>query len=185
MIRVTVGILGKQTTIWLATSLLDAEKYPADEVAKLYAARWKVETLIRDLKIACGADVLRSKKPYGVRKELAARTMARKVGSAQGPDDAAMNMVRMLMIEAGLAHGTEPSALSFSNALRLVTATSQKMSEAPAWRLPGLYEELHAAIAAERVPERPGRNEPRATAREKQHYPRLSIKRAEWRRHAS
>lgn len=169
MIRVTASIRGKQTTIWLVTSLLDAEKYPADEVARLYAARWKVETLIRELKVACGADVLRSKKPDGVRKELAARMMA-------------MNMVRMLMIEAGLAHGEEPSALSFSNAMRLVTATSQKMSTAPAWRLPGLYEEMLAGIAAERVPERPGRNEPRAIAREKQHYPRLGIKRADWRR---
>ncbi len=173
MIRVTVGIRGKQTTIWLVTSLLDAEKYPADEVARLYAARWKVETLIRELKVACGADVLRSKKPDGVRKELAARMMA-------------MNMVRMLMIEAGLAHGEEPSALSFSNAMRLVTATSLRMSTAPVWRLRELYTEMLAGIAAEKVRTRPGRNEPRAIAREKQHYPRLSIKRAEWRRrHAS
>ncbi len=173
LIRVTAIIRGRQTKIWLVTSLLDAEKYPADEIARLYAARWKVETLIRELKVACGADVLRSKKPDGVRKELAARMTA-------------MNMVRMLMIEAGLAHGEEPSVLSFSNAMRLVTATSQKMSEAPAWRLPGLYEEMLAGIAAETVPNRPGRNEPRAIAREKQHYPRLGIKRADWRRrHAS
>ena len=90
------------------------------------------------------------------------------------------------MIEAGLAHGVEPSALSFSNAMRLVTATSLKMSAAPVWRLRGLYEEMLAGIAAETVPKRPGRNEPRAIAREKQHYPRLGIKRAEWRhRHAS
>ncbi|MHC5056989.1 MAG: hypothetical protein ACYTKD_20115, partial [Planctomycetota bacterium] len=38
--------------------------------------------------------------------------------------DRAMNMVRMLMIEAGHEHGVTPSALSFSNAMRLVTATS-------------------------------------------------------------
>ena len=173
MIRVTVGIRGTQTTMWLVTSLLNAEKYPAEGIARLYAARWKVETLIRELKVACGADVLRSKKPDGVRKELAARMIA-------------MNMVRVLMIEAGLAHGVEPSALSFSNAMRLVTATSLKMSAAPVWRLRGLYEEMLAGIAAETVPKRPGRNEPRAIAREKQHYPRLGIKRAEWRhRHAS
>ncbi len=86
------------------------------------------------------------------------------------------------VIEAALAHGEEPSALSFSNAMRLVTATSQKMSEAPVWRLRGLYEEMLAGIAAEKVPKRPGRNEPRAIAREKKHYPRLRIKRAEWRR---
>ncbi len=173
LIHVTASIRGKQTTIWLVTSLLDSQKYPAEEIARLYAARWKIETLIRELKVACGADVLRSKKPDGVRKELAARMMA-------------MNMVRMLMIEAALAHGEEPSVLSFSNAMRLLIATSQKMSEAPVWRLRGLYEEMLAGIAAERVPTRPGRNEPRAIAREKKHYPRLGIKRADWRRrHAS
>lgn len=173
MIRVTVGIRGKQTTIWLVTSLLDAEKYPADEVAHLYAARWKVETLIRELKVVCGADVLRSKKPDGVRKELAARMMA-------------MNMVRMLMIEAAVARGEEPSALSFSNAMRLVTATSLKMSAAPIWRLPDLYNEMLTGIASEKVPERPGRNEPRAVRRERKHYPRLSVTRSAWRyRHAS
>jgi hypothetical protein len=173
MIRVTVGIRGKQTTIWLVTSLLDAEKYPADEIAKLYAARWKVETLIRELKVTCGADVLRSKKPDGIRKEFAARMMA-------------MNMVRMLMIEAALARGEEPWRLSFSNAMRLVTATSLKMSSAPVWRLPGLYDEMLIGIASEKVPERPGRNEPRAVRREQRHYPRLSITRSAWKhRHAS
>ena len=169
LIRATASIRGRQTSVWLVTSLLDAAKYPADEIARLYAARWKVETLIRELKVACGADVLRSKKPDGVRKELAARMLA-------------MNLVRILMIEAAVAYGEEPSALSFSNAMRLVTATSQKMSEAPVWRLRGLYEEMLAGIAAEKVPERPGRNEPRAIAREKQHYPRLGIKRSDWRR---
>jgi hypothetical protein len=172
MIRVTVGIRGRQTTIWLVTSLLDPAQYPADEIARLYAARWRIETLIRELKVACGADVLRSKSPDGVRKELAARMLA-------------MNMVRMLMIEAGHEHGVTPSALSFSNAMRLVTATSLKMSTAPVWRLRELYEEMLAGIAAERVPERPGRNEPRAVRRERKHYPRLSVSRSAWRyRHA-
>lgn len=172
MIRATAIIRGRHTTIWLVTSLLDAHAYPADEIARLYAARWRIETLIRELKVACGADVLRSKSPDGVRKELAARMLA-------------MNMVRMLMIEAAARHGEEPGALSFSSAMRLVTATSQKMSAAPAWRLPGLYEEMLAGIASERVPERPGRNEPRAVRRERKHYPRLSVSRGAWRhRHA-
>jgi hypothetical protein len=172
LIRATAAIRGRQTTIWLVTSLLDPERYPADEIARLYAARWRIETLIRELKVACGADVLRSKGPDGVRKELAARMLA-------------MNMVRMLMIEAGLEHGVAPWRLSFSNAMRLVTATSLKMSTAPVWRLPVLYEEMLAGIAAERVPERPGRNEPRAVRRERKHYPRLSASREAWRhRHA-
>ena len=154
MIRVTASVRGRKTTIWLATSLLDPETYPAEEIARLYAGRWNIETLFRELKLTMGADILRSKKPDGVRKELAARMMA-------------MNMVRMLMIEAAVRHGEDPSL---------------KMSEAPVWRLAGLYYELLAAIAAEKVPDRPGRNEPRRVTRERKHYPRLRVRRSEWRR---
>jgi hypothetical protein len=169
MIRVTASVRGTKATIWLVTSLLDPETYPAEEIARLYAGRWNIETLFRELKLTMGADVLRSKKPDGVRKEFAARMCA-------------MNLVRTLMIEAALEHGEDPASLSFSNAVRATVATSLKMSEAPVWRLRGLYDELLAEIAAERVPDRPGRNEPRALTRERKHYPRLKVKRSDWRR---
>ena len=52
LIRVTLAIRGSQTTIRLATGLLDPEGNPADEIARLYAARWRVGTLIRELKVA-------------------------------------------------------------------------------------------------------------------------------------
>lgn len=116
-----------------------------------------------------GADVLRSKTPARVRKELAARMMA-------------MNMVRMLMIEAAVRHGEEPCRLSLSHAVRATVAASPKMSEAPTRRLRGLYDEFLAYVAAQTVPDRPGRNEPRKVARERKHYTRLRVKRSEWRR---
>ena len=182
LIRVEGRVRGKFESIWLATSLVDAERYPAGEIAKLYAGRWRIETMFRDLKIAGGADVLRSKKPDGVRNEIAARIMA-------------MNLVRMLMIEAATKHGREPTRMSFTAALRLVVSTSLRMSTAPAWELSGLYEIMRTFvrtfsdaidggledIAAETVPERPGRNEPRMKRRETKHYEALRTTRAAWR----
>ncbi len=168
LIHVEGRVRGKFKSIWLATSLLDAERYPAAEIAKLYAGRWKIETLFREFKITVGADVLRSKKPDGIRNEIAARMMA-------------MNLVRIMMIEAAVKHGREPPRLSFTAALRLVISTSLRMSTAPLWELGALYEIMLDRIAAETVPERPGRNEPRMKRRDTKHYEALRTTRAEWR----
>ena len=168
LIRVEGRVRGKFRSIWLATSLLDAGRYPAAEIAKLYAGRWRIETMSGEFKVTSGADVLRSKKPDGVRNEIAARMMA-------------MNLVRMLMIESATKRGKEPTRLSFSAALRHVVSTSIRMSTAPVRELPALYEIMLEDIAAETVPERPGRNEPRMKRREMKHYEALRTTRAEWR----
>jgi hypothetical protein len=168
LIRVEGRVRGKFKSIWLVTSLLDAQRYPAAEIGRLYAGRWRIETVFKELKVTSGADVLRSKKPDGIRNEIAARMMA-------------MNLVRIMMIEAAAAHGKEPTRLSFSAALRLVISTSLRMSTAPLWELGALYEIMLDRIAAETIPERPGRNEPRMKRRETRHYEVLRTTRAEWR----
>lgn len=169
LIHVEARVRGKFQSIWLATSLLDASKCPAAEVARLYAGRWRIETLFRELKVASGADVLRSKTPSGVRKELAARVIA-------------VNLVRCVMIQAAVKHGKEPTRLSFSAALRLVVSTSLRMSAAPVLELTVLFEMMLERVAAAELAQRPGRNEPRALTREWKHYPHLRVSRAEWRR---
>jgi hypothetical protein len=76
-----------------------------------------METVFRQLKVACGADVLRSKKPVGIRNEIAARITA-------------VNLVRMIMIDAARKCGREPTRLSFSAVLRAIAATSLQMDDA-------------------------------------------------------
>lgn len=61
---------GKPRTIYLATTLIDAEKYPTDEVAALYAERWKIEVKFRDIKTTLRLDMLRVKTPEMARKTL-------------------------------------------------------------------------------------------------------------------
>jgi thymidylate synthase ThyX len=130
--------------------------------------RWKVETLIEELKVWLSADVLRSKTPEGIYKELYARIIG-------------LNLIHWLILKSAQKHTREPERMSLSAALRLAIAYSLKMSVAPPWLLPSLYETLLDHIAFSTVPCRPDRIEPRMIKRERKHYPKLKISRAEWR----
>lgn len=169
LIQAVLRIRGKRQTVWFVTSLLDPRRYPAAEIIQLYARRWRIETLFLQLKVRLSADVLRSKKPAGVLKELTARMTA-------------MNVVRAILLEAAVAHGQDPTVLSFVHGLRAILAFAPMLATAPIWKLPAIYEAMLHEIAACCVPQRPGRLEPRAVRRETKHYPRLAITRAEWRR---
>lgn len=171
-VRLTQAVLrirGRREVVWFVSSLLDDAAYPAAEIVQLYARRWRIETLFLQVKVRLSADVLRSKTPGGVLKEMAARL-------------AAVNVVRAIMLEAAAAHGQDPMALSFVHALRAILAFAPMLATAAGWKLPAIYEAMLCEIAACRTAIRPGRLEPRAIRREMKHYPRLCITRAEWRR---
>jgi putative transposase len=173
MIQVEARVRGKRQLLWLVTSLLDAQLYSASEIAELYSRRWRIETLIEEIKIGLGADVLRSLTPEGIRKEFAARMLA-------------TNVMRMIILDAALQHRVDPLSISFKAAVRTVLAFAPALSRAPVCHLPAVYHGMLQEIAAQLIPHRPGRNEPRCIRRERQRFPRLKIPRAEWRRlHAS
>jgi hypothetical protein len=169
LIQATLRIRQRRTVTWFATSLLADPDYPAKEIVQLYGRRWRIETLLGQLKVSLSADVLRSKTPDGVLKELTARM-------------AALNVVRAIMLEAAAAHGVDPTTLSFAHALRAILAIAPALAISAAWKLSTIYEAMLFEIATCRVRSRPGRQEPRATRREKKHYPRLRCTRAEWKR---
>ena len=52
---------------------LDCELDGWTKIVALYARRWRIETLFRELKINLSVDVLRSQRPDGIRKEIIAR----------------------------------------------------------------------------------------------------------------
>ena len=168
LIRATVATRKRpRQTMWFVTSLLDAQAYPAEELVDVYGRRWRIETVFRQVKIRLDADVLRSRTADAVRKELAARMTA-------------LNVIRCLMLEAAAAHDQDPTRLSFVGAVRTILAFSPHMATAPPGTLPTLYGAMLARMACQRVSERPGRQEPRATRREKKHYPQLRITRQQW-----
>jgi len=163
-------IRGRLRTIWLVSSLLDADCYPAEEIVKLYARRWRIETLFGQLKIEMSARVLRSKSPQQIRKEVAARVIA-------------LNVVRTIMLTAALENGVDPLRISFVAAVRAIISFAPAMAMERIFKLPLIYRAMLTEIAANIVEERPGRNEPRQVVRDPRQYPLLKITRAQWRKH--
>jgi len=168
-IQAPIRVRGKREVVWFATSLLDAKLYPASEIVALYAKRWKIETLFRQLKIELSADVLRSMRAEGIRKEAAARMTA-------------INIVRTVIVEAAIQEGVRPIEVSFIYALRAIIMFVPAFATEPAWKLPDIYHGMLKDIASHLVPYRPGREEPRAVRREHHHFPTLRTTRAEWRK---
>jgi hypothetical protein len=168
-IQATVRIRGQRQVIWLVTSLLDDRQYPAPEIVEIYGRRWRIETLFRRLKVRLSADVLRSHSPDGVRKEVAARFVA-------------LNIVATIMLESALRHNVDPMRISFVRAVRAILMFSPALACEAIFKLPQIYDAMLLEIASELVPQRPGRNEPRAVRRQRKHYPALRVTRAEWRK---
>lgn len=168
VIKTKTRVRGQRQTFWLVTSLLYAKRYPAEEIKILYKKRWKLEGLIEKIKIWLGADVLRSKTEEGIYKELYARVIA-------------CNLIHWLMLKAAKKHRKVMGRISFSATVRLTASYSLKMSIAPFWMLPMLYEALLEQIASSKVPYRPGRIEPRLKKRDQKHYGLLKISRKQWR----
>ncbi len=136
----------------LVTTLLDAERYSAGQLAEAYGLRWTIETCFKHLKTTMKMDVLRCQTVAGVLKEL---TMFLLV----------YNMVRMTMLMAAERQGVPLERISFVDALRWL-ATAR----------PG--EELRDLVVNRR---RPGRIEPRVRKRRPKEFPVMKRPRAELR----
>jgi hypothetical protein len=95
-----IAIPGFRTQqVSLITTLLDAKAYSTLELVKLYEFRWDVELDLKHLKTTLGMDILRSKSPAMVRKEIYVYLLA-------------YNLLRSLMWEAGMVYGVLPLRLS-------------------------------------------------------------------------
>jgi hypothetical protein len=140
----------------VATTLLDAARYPAAAVAELYRARWHAELDLRSLKCTLGADVLRCRTPAMVRKEFWMHVLA-------------YNLVRGVAAQAARAAGVEPRAVSFAGTLQTVRAFAGRPAGADAVEAATLHERLLRVVGAQRVGDRPDRVEPRARKRRPKH----------------
>ena len=139
--------------ITLVTTLLAAEEFPTDELAELYATRWKVEGYLKSLKQTMEMDVLKCKTVEGVLKELTVYAMA-------------YNLVRAAMCQAAARQGEEVDRISFIDALRWL-------------RQPEDGEETPKLVVNR---SRPGRHEPRVRKRRPKQYPVMKKSRDELRK---
>jgi hypothetical protein len=153
-LRYRIDVPGFRTReVTLVTTLLDAERYPADELASLYGTRWRVEEHLKALKQTMKMDVLKCKTVDGVLKEL---TMYA----------AAYNLVRLTMIEASGRQGVGVERISFIDALR--------------WLRDGEDGEAMPELVVN--PARPGRSEPRCKKRRPKQYDLMRVPRVELRK---
>jgi len=99
----------KNTEVTVLTSMMDAERFPAAEIAALYHQRWEVELAIDDVKTEQrdSALTLRSKTPVGIRQEIYGLLVAH-------------NLVRVEMAKAAALLRVPPTRISFHRALLVV-----------------------------------------------------------------
>jgi hypothetical protein len=155
--------------ITLVTTLLDPIAYTKDDLAKLYLGRWHVELDLRSIKIVMQMDVLRCKTPDLVDKEIWVHVLV-------------YNVLRSLMMKAAADTGAEPRDISFKGTLQALTAFRETIRTAGPMRRGQLRQAMLAAIAYDRVGDRPGRVEPRAKKRRPKQYDLLNTSREEARK---
>lgn len=170
LVRFTVSERGFRTRrVKLVTTLLDVQKYPVHALAALYRRRWQVELSFRQLKTALAMEHLAVKSPAMIDRALAMHLLA-------------YQLIRGLMQEAALSWDVPLERISFQGAVdaagpfgeALLRARTQQQRRA-------LYAELLRILAADEVPDRPGRHEPRAVKRRLKAFPRLNCERKKFR----
>lgn len=166
-VRIRVLQKGFRTeSLVVVTTLLDAEKYPAEEIALLYRQRWQAELHLRSLKIVLQMDHLRCKTPERVRNEFFTHLLG-------------YNLIRGVMAAAAFQSGKSPWEISFKGTLQtldqfLPVLLSKISSEA--W-----CEALLTAVATHNVGDRPNRFEPRLRKRRPKPYKHLREQRQNYR----
>ena len=161
LVRFRVAVPGFRThEVILVTTLLDEQAYPGEAIAALYRRRRAVELCFRDIKTTLGLDVLRCQSPELIEKEVWLQAIA-------------YNLVRALMLEAAWTHGVSLERLSFKGTVDTLRQWTPLFAPRM-FAFKRARQELLRIIAADQVPDRPDRVEPRARKRRPKCYQLLT-----------
>lgn len=150
---------GRNSEVTIVTTLLDANLYPAKDIAELYGLRWDVEIDIGCFKTTMSQGRLKCLTPENIRREIAVSILA-------------YNLVRLLTNDAAQVTTMHPREISFSYARDAWITFSNELETA--YDLMWII--LHACARFVRA--RPGRNEPRKIkTRHATKYPQLTAPR--------
>ena len=170
-VKVRVKYRGFRTQWFhIVTTLLDASRYPAEELAELYFKRWDVELFFRDIKITMGLDILRCLTPEMIRKEILMYFIT-------------YNCVRRLMCEAAEKASIGVRIVSFKGSVQALRSWEPHLNQAKISRMERfrLIGDLYEAITNTPIRKRPGRSEPRCLKRRKKNYQLMTSPRHEMR----
>ncbi len=170
-VRVVVQQKGFRTReLIIVTTLVNAEQYPAAQIALLYRRRWQAELNLRSLKIVLQMDHLRCQTPHRIRNEFYMHLVA-------------YNLLRQLMAASAQEAGVEPWTISFTGTLqtidRLLPLLATRLATAD-W-----CDALLSSIAMHTVGNRPNRCEPRVKKRRPKPYRKMTKPRHEYKSHAA
>lgn len=156
-LRVIEYRVGKGELVRLVTDLLDADEYPAEELANLYHERWDCEIAYKELKsqlVAVTASKqqthFRSKTPVGVIQEGWGMVIAH-------------TLVRELMVEGAEVAEISPREISFTNSLEVIKQSFGSFQASGSRQRAKLRDELIQQIGRCKI-DRP---------RRKRQYPRV------------
>ena len=150
------------------TPLLEAKTSQAKELGGRFRQRWYAELDLRSWKTDMRMELLSTKSPEMVRKEVATHLLA-------------YNLIRGIMAAAARAAEVKPRRLSFQGSLHTVRAFEEVPLYDPA-RLVADLPRLLSLIGKKRVGDRPDRSEPRAVKRRPKPHPLLRMPRAKAKR---
>lgn len=166
-IEITLSYNGfRNIKLRVVTSLLDASKYPASIIAKLYLERWNIELDIRNLKCLLGLRFINCKSPSMVKKHFWFTIFT-------------YNLICSLMTKCGKIVKKSIRKISFSQTLITFSRfLSDIVSENISIKLMG---KIVSFITKKEVGNRPGRSEPRAIKKRKRSkYKNLTCKRSDY-----
>jgi hypothetical protein len=137
----------------IATTLLDAKEYQADEIVMLYGKRWHVELDIRSLKTTLGMYELRCQTPFMLEKEIWAHILA-------------YNLVRKVGAQAAMEKGVLPRSISFKAVRQAILGGWQQATHSRGTpEYVPVQKGMLRILGKQKVGHRPGRCEPRAIKR--------------------
>jgi hypothetical protein len=145
----------------LLTSLVDAKRYPAEEIVALYHERWEIELGYNEVKrvMLRREESIRSRSPRGVAQELWGLAVA-------------YNLVRFEAERVAAEAGVPPIRVSFVAALTFIENALRSWGTDSAGRLPERLNKLRQDVGHFILPERRDRTYPRAVKIKMSNYPR-------------
>ena len=159
-VAVTIETSGfRPKKIVITTSFIDPKKQRKFDLGELYRRRWMVELYFRAIKTTMGMEMLRSKTPDMVRKEIWIHLLA-------------YNAIRKIILDAAVKSGKLPNQISFKATIQTFNhySTLWRIQEIDATKI---YNHLLDAIIKHIVGNRPGRREPRKRKQRPKNFPLL------------
>lgn len=160
----------RPTQIFIATTLLEAETYRAQDICELYLQRWQVEVFFRDIKQSLAMDILRCKTPDMVEKEVMMHAIA-------------YNLIRALMGEAAWRGALDWERIRFKGVLDALRqwACAFESSRSSKKSRSQLRDLFFQCLIDDPLTLRPNRFEPRVLKRRPMNYSLMTRPRQELR----